>query len=159
MFGDVTTGAGNDLERATALARAMVCDFGMSAKLGSTAFGHRDANVFIGRDLMKEKTYSEQTAQVIDAEVKRIVEESHDAARAILKKHRKHLKAMADALLEREVLDSSEVDLILAGKKMPPRPQAPKPPETPSEKTVAAPAPKASPVLRPATAKGGTRRG
>jgi cell division protease FtsH len=156
VFGDVTTGAGNDLERATALARAMVCDFGMSEKFGSTAFGHRDGMVFIGRDLMKEKTYSEQTAEVIDSEVKRIVEECHKEARAILKKNRKYLKAMADALLEREVLDSKDVDMILAGKKMPPMPKPPKAPEVPTENppaVAAAPSATPAPALRPATAK------
>jgi cell division protease FtsH len=75
VFGDVTTGAGNDLNAPRPWPAPWVCDYGMSDKLGNTAFGHRDSQVFIGRDLMKEKTYSEETAQVIDAEVKRIVEE------------------------------------------------------------------------------------
>jgi cell division protease FtsH len=153
IFGDVTTGAGNDLERATALAHAMVCDYGMSDKLGPTAFGHRDGMVFIGRDLMKEKTYSEETARIIDSEVKRIVVECHKEAQAILKKNKKYLKAMADALLEREVLDAAEVDLILAGKKMPPKPKAPQAPEAPSVTAQPLPTPKATAVLRPATAK------
>jgi len=161
VFGDVTTGAGNDLERATSLARAMVCDYGMSDKLGNTAFGHRDSQVFIGRDLMKEKTYSEETAQVIDAEVKRIVEECHRDALAILKKHRSQLKTMADALLEREVLDASDVDLILAGKDLPPMPKPPQasaPPEAPAA-PAKSPNRKSAPTLRPATAKGRGARG
>ncbi len=129
IFGDVTTGAGNDLERATAMARAMVCDYGMSKRLGSTAFGHRDGQMFIGRDLMKEKTYSEQTAEIIDSEVKSIVESCHTRARSILQKNRKFLKVMAEALLERETLDAGEVDDILAGRKI--KPMAPKPPAPP----------------------------
>jgi cell division protease FtsH len=125
----------------------------MSDKLGPTAFGHRDGMVFIGRDLMKEKTYSEETARIIDSEVKRIVVECHKEAQAILKKNKKYLKAMADALLEREVLDAAEVDLILAGKKMPPKPKAPQAPEAPSVTAQPLPTPKATAVLRPATAK------
>ncbi len=120
-FGDVTTGAGDDLNRATEMARAMVCEYGMSDKLGAITLGKKDDMVFIGRDLMKEKNYSEQTAQMIDAEVKRIVEDCHKKAVDILKKNRKFLKTMAEALLEREVLDSSDVDDILAGKKIAPK--------------------------------------
>ena len=126
IFGDVTTGAGNDLNRATDIARAMICEYGMSEKLGSITLGRKDDMVFIGRDLMKEKNYSEQTAQTIDAEVKRIVEECHRKAVEILKKNRKILKTMAEALLEREVLDSSDVDDIMAGKKLSSKPPAPK---------------------------------
>ncbi len=117
-FGDVTTGAGDDLNRATEIARAMICEYGMSEKLGSITLGKKEDMVFIGRDLMKEKNYSEQTAQMIDGEVKRIVEDCHKKAIEILKKNRKFLKTMAEALLEREVLDSSDVDDILAGKKI-----------------------------------------
>jgi len=132
-FGDVTTGAGNDLERATAIARAMICEYGMSEKLGSITLGRKDEMVFIGRDLMKEKNYSEQTAQLVDGETKRIVEDCHKKALDILKKNRKFLKIMAEALLEREILDGSEVDDILAGKKIAPKPpaQTPTPPPTP----------------------------
>ena len=79
-FGDVTTGAGDDLNRATEIARAMICEYGMSEKLGSITLGKKDDMVFIGRDLMKEKNYSEQTAQMIDGEVKRIVEDCHKKA-------------------------------------------------------------------------------
>jgi cell division protease FtsH len=133
-FGDVTTGAGNDLERATAMARAMICEYGMSEKLGSVTLGRKDEMVFIGRDLMKEKNYSEQTAQLVDNEVKRIVEECHKKALVILRKNSKFLKIMAEALLEREILDGSEVDDILAGKKIAPKPpsQNVTPPPTPS---------------------------
>ncbi len=152
VFGDVTTGAGNDLEKATVLAHAMVCDYGMSDKLGSTAFGHQNGQVFIGRDFMKEKSYSERTAQLIDEEVKRIVSESHAKARAILKKNRGILKAMAEALLEREVMDGSEVDLLISGKKLPPISPKPKAAQDPPGPAAKEPAATSAPSLQPATA-------
>ncbi len=149
-FGDVTTGAGDDLNRATEMARAMVCEYGMSEKLGAITLGKKDDMVFIGRDLMKEKNYSEQTAQMIDAEVKRIVEDCHKKAVDILKKNRKFLKSMAEALLEREVLDSSDVDDILAGKKIAPKAVAK---DTPPPPTVPPPTAPVTPnvVLKPQT--------
>ncbi len=147
IFGDVTTGAGNDLSRATEIAHAMVCEYGMSPKLGSVTLGGKDDMVFIGRDLMKEKNYSERTAQAIDDEVKSIVESCHREAMVILKKNRKFLKVMAEALLERETLDASDVDLIMAGKKMPPL--APKaPPPTAQPPAGSSPAP-VGPALTP----------
>ena len=150
-FGDVTTGAGNDLDRATAIARAMICEYGMSEKLGSLTMGRKDDMVFIGRDLMKEKNYSENTAQMIDAETKRIVEDCHKKATVILKKNRKFLKIMAEALLEREVLDSSEVDDILAGRKIAAKPTSSAPPAPP---TPPSPAPAGAPdiALKPQAA-------
>src|SRR5258708_25396125 len=112
----------------------MICEYGMSDKMGAITLGRKDEMVFIGRDMMKEKNYSEQTAQMIDAEVKRIVEDSHKKATEILKKNRKYLKSMAEALLEREVLDGTDVDDILAGKKIGPRatPKNPTPPSVPT---------------------------
>ncbi len=149
-FGDVTTGAGDDLNRATEIARAMICEYGMSEKLGSITLGKKDDMVFIGRDMMKEKSYSEQTAQTIDGEVKRIVEECHKKAMDILKKNRKFLKIMAEALLEREILDSTDVDNILAGRKI--APKAPSkdstPPPAPSNSAPVTP----NVVLKPQTA-------
>jgi len=158
VFGDVTTGAGNDLERATGLARAMVCEYGMSEKIGSISFDQKDGLVFVGRDWMKEKNYSEETARRIDAEVKQIVEDCHKKALAILKKHRKFLNVMAEALLERETLDGSEVDDILAGRKIsrkPPvaRPQGPDPatpvPVEASPKVALKPRPASSQAMKP----------
>ncbi len=149
IFGDVTTGAGNDLERATGLARAMVCEYGMSDKIGSISFDQKDGLVFVGRDWMKEKNYSEETARRIDAEVKQIVEDCHKKAVAILRKNVKFLKIMAEALLERETLDGADVDAILAGKKMAAKPPAVKP-ENPAPPSTPAPA-EATPkvVLKP----------
>ncbi len=140
-FGDVTTGAGDDLNRATDIARAMVCEYGMSEKLGSITLGKKDEMVFIGRDMMKDKNYSEQTAQLIDSEVKRIVESCHKRATEILKKNRKFLKIMAEALLDREVLDSSDVDDIMAGRKLGPKPT----PKSPTSNTPSNPTP--TPVI------------
>jgi len=159
-FGDVTTGAGDDLNRATELARAMICEYGMSEKLGSITLGKKDDMVFIGRDLMKEKNYSEQTAQMIDAEVKRIVEDCHKKATEILKKNRKFLKTMAEALLEREVLDSSDVDDILAGKKIAPKPVAKNqaPPATPPPTAPVTPNVVLKPQTSPSQMKGGGDR-
>ncbi len=150
-FGDITTGAGDDLNRATDIARAMICEYGMSEKLGSITLGRKDDMVFIGRDLMKEKNYSEMTAQMIDGEVKRMVEDCHKKAVEILKKNRKYLKAMAEALLEREVLDASEVDAILAGKKIPPKPPVSNP-NTPSTPSNPVPAGLPNVTLKPQTA-------
>ncbi len=151
-FGDVTTGAGDDLNRATEIARAMVCEYGMSPKLGTLTLGRKDDMVFIGRDLMKEKNYSERTAQMIDNEVKRIIEECHAKATSILKKNKKFLKIMAEALLEREILDSSDVEAIMAGKKMGPKP-APKNPPSPTTPSGSATAESTPPVsLKPQTA-------
>ncbi len=154
IFGDITTGAGNDLERATAMARAMVCEYGMSEKLGTlTLGGRKDELVFIGRDFMKEKNYSERTAQAVDEEVKRIIETCHQRALSILKKNQKYLKIMAEALLEREILDGPEVELILSGKEIPPVSKPPElnPPSPPEAQT---PEPPPSPVVlkpQPAT--------
>ncbi len=113
--------------------------------------------VFIGRDLMKEKNYSEQTAQMIDAEVKRIVEDCHKKATDILKKNRKFLKTMAEALLEREVLDSSDVDDILAGRKIASKPMAKNtpPPATPPPTAPVTPNVVLKPQTSPSQIRGG----
>ncbi|MBU3760033.1 MAG: ATP-dependent zinc metalloprotease FtsH [Candidatus Omnitrophica bacterium] len=108
-FGEITSGAQDDLEKATHFAQMMVCELGMSEKLGNLTFGKKDRQVFLGRDLMRERDYSEQTAVLIDEEVRRIVEESHEAARTIIKNHRDKLDRMAHRLLEIEVLDEDEV--------------------------------------------------
>ena len=158
IFGDVTTGAGDDLNRATVIARAMICEYGMSEKLGSISFEQKDGMVFVGRDWMKEKHYSEQTAMVIDAEVKRIVEECHKDAISILVKNKKYLKVMAEALLEREVLEGPDVDDILAGKKIRPKPQ-PKKPDLPSAPAVVTGEVAPKLALRPQTNLGQAMKG
>ena len=109
----LTTGAGNDLERATDLARKMVCEWGMSEKLGPLTFGKREEQIFLGREIARHRDYSKGTAIEIDQEVKRVVTENYETAKALLQEHIAVLHAMANELLEREVLDGQEIDLII----------------------------------------------
>jgi cell division protease FtsH len=118
LFHEISTGAQNDLEVATDVAHRMVCEYGMSEKLGHLTFGRRDRQIFLGRDILEEKNYSEQTATVIDGEVRRIIEESHGRAMEQLSKHHEQLKLIAQCLLEKEVLDADEVRRILNGDKL-----------------------------------------
>ena len=110
---DVTTGAGNDIERATELARKMVCEWGMSAKLGPIAFGKKDEEVFLGREFGQRRDISDQVALEIDHEVKRLIVESYERTKRMLTEHIHSLRALAEALLEKEVLDSLEIDQII----------------------------------------------
>ena len=113
VFGDVNTGAQNDLERVTSIAHRMVCQFGMSEKLGPLTFGVNENQIFLGRDFYKDKDYSDEIAFEIDKEVRNLVDECHAAARGILETHRDRLDALVAALLEREVLQVEEVKSIL----------------------------------------------
>jgi len=113
VFGDVNTGAQNDLERVTNIAHKMVCQFGMSEKLGPLTFGLNENQIFLGRDFYKDKDYSEEIAFEIDKEIRHLVDECHAVARSILETHRDKLDALASALLEREVLQVEEVKSIL----------------------------------------------
>jgi cell division protease FtsH len=110
----MTTGAGNDIERATDLARKMVCEFGMSEKMGPLTFGKRNEQIFLGREFAQHKDYSEQTAIEIDAEVRRIVKENYAKARLLLQENLAALNALAAALLEKESLDGPDIDRIIA---------------------------------------------
>ncbi len=114
VFDQLDTGAGNDLERATALARKMVCNWGMSAKLGPVTFGKRDEHVFLGREMAQSADYSEATAVIIDTEIRGFVERAEEKAHSILEKHVESLHRLADALLEREMVDAREVDEIIS---------------------------------------------
>jgi cell division protease FtsH len=116
VLGQVTTGAGNDIERATKTARKMVCEWGMSEKLGPISMTEGEGEVFLGRDMMSHKNYSEQTAQIIDSEIKRIVTQGHAKAKKLLEENLDTLHRLAEALLERETLTGKEVDLIMEGK-------------------------------------------
>ncbi|MFA6356130.1 MAG: ATP-dependent zinc metalloprotease FtsH [Candidatus Omnitrophota bacterium] len=116
IFGDVTTGARNDIKVATEMARRMVTEFGMSDKLGNMAFGRRPEQIFLGRDLYEEKNYSDQTALLIDEEEKRIVDECYSRAKQALLDNRDKLKALAEKLLEKEVLDAKEIKELLGMK-------------------------------------------
>ena len=109
----MTTGAGNDIERATDLARKMVCEWGMSEKLGPLTFGKKEEQIFLGREIAQHRDYSEHTAIEIDDEVRRLVTEAYKGATSILSANIKALNSLAEALLERETLDGKEVDVIL----------------------------------------------
>jgi cell division protease FtsH len=113
-----TTGAGNDIERATDLARRMVCEWGMSDVLGPLTFGKKEEAIFLGRDIAQHRDYSEQTAQTIDREVRDIVERNYRRAREILETKIQILHNLAQALLEYETIDGEEVERICQGLKI-----------------------------------------
>src|SRR5947208_1506016 len=127
FLGHMTTGAGNDIEKATDLARKMVCEWGMS-ELGPLTFGKVDEAIFLGREIAQHRDYSEDTAIQIDKEVKRIVNGGYEKAKNILGKNRDILERIAQALLEREVIDANEVKLLMEGKPLPDKPRTPTPP-------------------------------
>jgi cell division protease FtsH len=114
VLGTQTTGAGNDIERATTLARKMVCDFGMSENLGPLAFGKREEQIFLGREISQHRDYSEQTAQKIDEEVLRIVTLAYQKTSDLIKDNIETLHLMAKTLLEKETLDAKDIDAIMA---------------------------------------------
>ena len=119
VFGELTTGAGNDLERATELARKMVCEWGMSEKLGPLTYGQKEEEIFIGRQITRYKNYSEQTAVTIDAEIKHIVSGCMNRADQILRENSDTLHRLSAALLDREILDAAEIDTIIHGDELP----------------------------------------
>jgi cell division protease FtsH len=147
FLGHITTGAGNDIERATEIARNMVCEWGMS-ELGPLAFGKKDEAIFLGREITQHRDYSEDTAIQIDKEVKRIVNSGYDKAKNLLSNNRETLERIAQALLDREVIDAIEVKLLMEGK---PLPEKPRTPPTPPPQAAPSADPKvARPELRPA---------
>jgi cell division protease FtsH len=113
--GSVTTGAGNDLERATELGRRMVCEWGMSDAMGPLTFGKKEEQIFLGREIAQHQDYSEDTAVKIDQEVKRLVMQNYERSREILIEHKATLQKIAEQLLIREVLDAEQVKRIVAG--------------------------------------------
>ena len=115
-LGEMTTGAGNDIERATEMARKMVCEWGMSEKMGPLSYGSKEEQVFLGRDFSNQKNFSDQTAKLIDQEVKTLVMGGYNRATELLKKNRDILENLAQALLERETLTGDEVKNIIDGK-------------------------------------------
>jgi cell division protease FtsH len=116
IFTDYTTGAGNDIERATALARSMVCEWGMSEAIGPLAMEKREGPVFLGMQSAQNKEYSDSKAEEIDKEVRRFVMAGHDTAVKILKENDRALRGIAEALLEHETIDGEEVEMIMQGK-------------------------------------------
>jgi cell division protease FtsH len=115
-----TTGAGNDLEMATEWARKMVCDFGMSEKMGPVTFGKKEEHIFLGREIAQHKDFSEKTAVDIDTEIKRSVLENYDRAKDIITQKMDKLHRLASALLEKEVLAGDEIDAVLETSPAPP---------------------------------------
>jgi cell division protease FtsH len=148
FLGHITTGAGNDIERATDIARKMVCEWGMSS-LGPLAYGKKEEAIFLGREIAQHRDFSEDTAIRIDQEVHRIVTAAYDNAHGVLENNRDTLERIALALLDREVLDATELKLLMENKPLPEkvRPVPPSPPQPlPSGEPKQAPRPE----LRPA---------
>jgi cell division protease FtsH len=143
----VTTGAGNDIERATGLARRMVTQFGMSELIGPLAVGDKEQEIFLGREFAQRREISERTAQMVDGEVKRLIDEAYARASAILGENRELLDRIAQALLERETIDRDDLDRLAKNQPLPPRTL---PPAEPSTAPAGAPAkPGATPARAP----------
>jgi len=119
VFKQMTTGAGSDINRATDLARRMVCDWGMSEVMGPLTFGKKEEQIFLGREIAQHRDYSESTAVLIDAEVKKLVTGAHEKALKILRENIDILHRLAEALLENEVLDGDEIEAIISGEGLP----------------------------------------
>ena len=150
MFLNVmSTGAGNDIERATDMARKMVCEWGMS-ELGPLTFGKKEEQIFLGREIAQHRDYSEDTAIKIDQEVRKLVSTGYNTARQILSDNRDTLENVARALIEREVLDANEIKLLVEGKELPPLPPPPSKPDDGVQHVI-------KPDLQPGRAKGGER--
>lgn len=120
IFDTITTGAGNDIERATNMARKMVCEWGMSEVIGPLSIGERGEEVFIGREWAHSKNFSEDTARIVDSEVKKLIEEAREKCQELLTNNLDTLHALATALLERETLTGDDIDLLIKGEELPP---------------------------------------
>ncbi|MEY2493665.1 MAG: cell division protease FtsH [Verrucomicrobiota bacterium] len=146
VFGDVTNGARGDIKNATAIARRMVCEWGMSEKMGMVEYGEHEDYVFLGRDISRARDYSEATAEQIDGEVRKLIDDAYQTAKTVLTQHRDKLEAIAKALLEYETLDGIQIKEIMEhGRLINPPPGAPPPtgpkmaPEKPPKQVVVAP--------------------
>ncbi|KAB2852712.1 MAG: ATP-dependent zinc metalloprotease FtsH [Ignavibacterium sp.] len=120
VFNHYTTGAGNDIEKATNIARKMVCEWGMSDKLGPLAYGAKEEEIFLGREIQKHRDYSEKTAIEIDEEIRSIINSAFERAVKILSENMNLLHSLSEELLEREILDAEEIDRIIRGEHLPP---------------------------------------
>src|SRR4051794_3555223 len=150
MFLNVmSTGAGNDIERATDMARKMVCEWGMS-ELGPLTFGKKEEQIFLGREIAQHRDYSEDTAIKIDQEVRKLVNNGYTTAKQILSDNRDTLEKIARALIEREVLDANEIKLLVEGRELPPMQPPPSKPDDGVQHVI-------KPDLQPGRAKGGER--
>jgi cell division protease FtsH len=120
VFKDVTSGAENDIQKATQMARRMVTQWGMSERVGTVMMGHKEELVFLGRDLGEQRNYSEEIAAVIDEEVKSIINDAYDTARRILTEQRDTMDRIVERLKVVETIDRPELDAIIAGSALPP---------------------------------------
>ncbi len=120
IFQEKSTGAGNDIEKATDLARKMVCEWGMSEVLGPRTFGKKEEQIFLGREISQHQDYSEKTASEIDKEVGEIIQRNYQRARSIIETHLRELHQLSESLLERETLSGEEIDQVIRGEKLPP---------------------------------------
>jgi cell division protease FtsH len=148
FVGSISTGASNDFERATSIARDMVTRYGMSEALGPMVYGENEGEVFLGRSVTTHKNMSEATMQKVDAEIRRILDEQYALAKKILTDNRDKVEAMTAALLEYETIDAEQIGDIMAGRPArPPKPAAaPQPPASGGDKPSAPPAPTARPA-------------
>ena len=145
VFGDTTTGASNDIEKATNLARAMVTQYGMSESLGPLTFGKKEEMIFLGREISEQRNYSDEVAAKIDAEVRRIIDQASERARVALTEHREVLDRLADLLVEKETIEAAEFEALWDGV-LPPRDTGG---PAPSEAISGAPEPGAAPAEEP----------
>jgi cell division protease FtsH len=142
VFGEITTGASNDIEKVTATAKQMVMRFGMSEKLGPRVFGHDHGQPFLGREFSTEPDYSDEIAREIDDEVRRIIEAAHKRARDILTEHEQDLSKISEILVKRETIEKEEFLALLAGKseeevfgvEEESKPELPAPPPAPADR-------------------------
>jgi cell division protease FtsH len=150
----LTTGAGNDLERATELARRMVCEWGMSDAMGPLTFGKKEEQIFLGREIAQHQDYSEDTALKIDHEVKLFITSNYERSRKLLSENKALLVKMADELLAREVLDGDQVRRLVSGLPLEdPQPAAPRAAATPVDEDEARPRQKERAPIVPALNK------
>ena len=126
MFDDITSGARSDFREATRIARAMVCELGMSEKMGTMTFGEKEEMIFLGKEIARHSEYSEATAVEIDREVRAIIDQCRETAKSILLQYKDKLVAIAEALLEHEVLEGKEITEIIEGTWLPHRRRAAK---------------------------------
>jgi cell division protease FtsH len=154
VFGEMSTGAENDLEVATNLARKMVTEYGMSDALGPRTFGHKEEMIFLGREIGEQKNYSEKTAEAIDEEIRRLIEWAHDTAMRLLAENRNILDLMAAELIKRETIEGAALERVFSGLPIedpvpvataPPPPAAPAAPAEQPDKPLAKPRPRLAP--------------
>jgi cell division protease FtsH len=150
VFGEISTGAENDIEKATNIARKMVKEYGMSERLGTVALGHKEELVFLGREIGEQKNYSEKTAEAIDEEIRRLIDEGYAQAVQIITDHRDVLDHIAAALIQVETLDGENLERVFRGEPpiqggTPVEPPSPVQPESPRERPTLQPVPRLSP--------------